>query len=52
MVVLLHAGVFKRNIQGIQAFNKFVATFIILIIMPSINFIDGIYLIKENIWKI
>lgn len=26
MVVLLHAGVFKRNIQGIQAFNKFVAT--------------------------
>lgn len=26
MIVLLHAGVFKRNIQGIQAFNKFVKT--------------------------
>ena len=26
MVVLLHAGVFKRNIQGIEAFNKFVKT--------------------------
>lgn len=26
MQVLLHAGVFKRNIQGIQAFNKFVQT--------------------------
>ena len=26
MVVLLHAGVFIRYIQGIQAFNKFVAT--------------------------
>ena len=24
MTVLLHAGVFKRNIKGIQAFNKFV----------------------------
>ena len=26
MEVLLHAGVFKRNIQGIEAFNKFVKT--------------------------
>ena len=26
MVVLLHAGVFKRNIQGIEAFKKFVKT--------------------------
>ncbi len=26
MVVLLHAGVFKRNIKGIQAFNKYINT--------------------------